>query len=232
MQNHRTTECLVLEEASPSDSTTLLSQDPVEQFAHEHVWLCFKYLYRCLWLHNVSGNPVPLYDHPQWKQCFVVSQNLIFKIVLIASCLVSGLCWEEFGSLFFITSHQVLIHIDGISLSLLSFRLNSPISPSIFSHEKCYCPLSSSWPLCWTRSNKSIFFLYQGGKNLWKGSVVSLKQDVDWSPFYRKKKFKKGVSWSSTNEYIYWLFIMPAVRWIRRKAEISSYPYFQSFTSS
>lgn len=226
MQNHRTTECLVFEEASSSDSTTLLCQDLVEQLVNEHFWLCFEYLYRCLWLHNVSGNPVPLYDHPQWKQYFVVSQNLIFKIVLIASCLVSGLCWEEFGFLFFIASHQVLIHIDGISLSLLSFRLNSPISPSIFSHEKCYCPLSSSWP-CAGLAPVSPYLSCTGeariyGRDQWSHSSRMWTGDH----FTEKKIFKKGVSWSSTNEYIYWLFIMPAVRWIRRKAEISSYPYF------
>lgn len=150
----------------------------------------------------------------------MVSQNLIFKIVLITSCLVSRLCWEDFGSLFFFPSHQVLIHIDGIFLSLLSFRLNNPISPSISSHEKCYCPLSL-WPcaglapvspyLSCTREVR----IY--GRDQWPHSGGG------WTGHHFTEK--KSIIWSSTNRYIYWLFIMSAVRWIIREAEISSYPY-------
>lgn len=158
----------------------------------------------------------------QWKKCFVVSQNLIFKFVLIASCPVSGLCWEEFSSLFFIPSHQVLIHIDRVSLSLLSFRLNSPNSASVSSHEKCYCPLSSSWP-CAGLAPVSPYLSCTREARIYGRDQWSHSSGV-WTGHHFTGK--KSVSWSSTNGYIYWLFIMSAVSWIRRVAEISSYPYF------
>lgn len=156
----------------------------------------------------------------QWKKCFVVSQNSIFKIVLIASSLVGGLSWEEFGSLFFALSHQVIVHIDGISLSPLSFRLNSPSSPS---HEKCYCPLSSSWP-CAGLAPVSPYLSCTGKVRIYGRDQWSHSSKV-WTGHHFTGK-KRSVSWSSTNGYIYWLFFMSAVRWIRREAEISSYPYF------
>lgn len=54
----------------------------------------------------------------------------VFEFLPIVSCSVSGYGWKESG-LIFNPTHQIFTDIDGISLILLSSKMNSPVSLSL-----------------------------------------------------------------------------------------------------
>lgn len=56
--------------------------------------------------------------------------------------------------------HQVLIHIDKVSLSVLFPRLNNPSSISLSLYIRCSNPLIFFMALCWTPSNMSMSLLF------------------------------------------------------------------------
>ena len=60
-----------------------------------------------------------------------------FQFVPIASCPATGHHWKEPGSLFFVALLQIFVTIDETPLSLLSSRLNSPSSLSLYPRERC-----------------------------------------------------------------------------------------------
>ena len=92
---------------------------------------------------------------------YVQIEFLVFGFLPIASCPVTGLHWEETGSMFFTPSHQIYVNIDENCLSLFRSRLNNPRSLSLFSCERCYNPVILV-ALCWTCSAKSMSFVSTG----------------------------------------------------------------------
>lgn len=68
-----------------------------------------------------------------------------FKSVPSASCPVPGHHWEEFGSIFSVLTHQVLIKLP---LNCLFSRLNRLQSFSLSSHKGCLNPIVIFEALC------------------------------------------------------------------------------------
>lgn len=74
--------------------------------------------------HNLSGQPVPVSDHPHNKKLYVSVEFLRFPRVLVAFCPATGHCREEPGSIFFAAPTIYSYH--EVPLSLLLSRLRSP----------------------------------------------------------------------------------------------------------
>ena len=111
-----------------SDPTHLLQQGHLEPLSQDHVQMAFEYL-QGQRLHNLSGQPVPELSHPHSEKAFpdVRRESSVFQFVLIASGPVTGHHWIEPGSVLSALSLQVFIYTDKMPLSLLVFRLRSPI---------------------------------------------------------------------------------------------------------
>lgn len=74
----------------------------------DHVQLRFEYQQE--WrLHNLSGQLVPVFDHPYNKQSFSSCLNEISSVSVCAH-----LVTRQSGSIFFILYHQIFNHIDKV----------------------------------------------------------------------------------------------------------------------
>jgi len=86
-------------------------------------------------LHNLSGQSMPVLDHPHNKRVFPYIQMnpLRFQFVPVASGPATGHHWREPGCVSFALPLQIFVCVDKIHLSLLFSRLNSPSSLSLSS---------------------------------------------------------------------------------------------------
>lgn len=64
----------------------------------------------------------------------------------IASCPVSGHCWEKSGSILLTASHQVLIHSNKIPLNRIFSKLRNPSPPSLSLYVRWSRPLGLCGP--------------------------------------------------------------------------------------
>lgn len=92
------------------------------------------------------GKAVTTFISPCSKKLFFLCLNRICSIsicVPIASYSFTGHHWKQSGSIFVISSHQVIIHMGKIPMSLLFYRPTHPSSLGLFSYNRYSSPLIS-----------------------------------------------------------------------------------------
>ena len=138
-------------------------------------------------LHNLSSQPVPVSHHSQSKKVFpdVQMEFSGFRFAPIASCSVSGHHWQGPGSLLFIPSLHMFIHIGETPLSPLFSSLNSPSSLSLSLCARCFPPLTAFAALCWTCSGKSKSSVCGGAQCWTQHSRGGLSGNEGWPPSTR-----------------------------------------------
>jgi len=127
-QNHRTVE-IGKDLWTLSGPTTMLKQGHLEPTAQDCIQAAFQYLQG--WrLHKLSGQLMPVLGHSHNKEVFpkVQREPPVFQFVPIDSGTVASNHCKKSSSLIFISSHEVFIHIEKVSLRLFFSRLNSPSS--------------------------------------------------------------------------------------------------------
>ena len=114
-------------------------------------------------LHNLSGKPVSVFDHPLSWSVLLCSDGIFHvSFLAVASCPVAGHHWEEpaLSSL-----HPLIRYLKTFIRFLLSFsRLNSLTSLSLSSYEKCPDLFIILLALHWTQFSKSRSVLYCGAQ--------------------------------------------------------------------
>jgi len=145
-QNHRLAKAgsNILRTSLP---THLLKEGHLLQATQDHIQTAFEYLQG---IHYLTGQPVPLLNHPHSKKVFpdVQRESPAFQLVPIASCSVTANHWKEPGSILFAPSFRYLYTLIRSTLSLLFYRLNSPKCPSLSSYERCCSPFITFVAIC------------------------------------------------------------------------------------